>query len=113
MLDRLSVLAPGQDERSPADLGSALVELVAYAGDQLSYYQDAVATEAYLGTARQRISLRRHARLLDYDMHDGCNARAWVVFEVDPAADGKILPGPGEDHPGTLLLAGANGPHPG
>ncbi len=110
MLDRLSVLAPGQDERSPADMGSALVELVAYAADQLSYYQDAVATEAYLGTARQRTSLRRHARLLDYNLHDGCNARAWVIFEVEPAADGKILPGAGEDHPGTLLLAGANGP---
>lgn len=108
MLDRISVLAPDQTERSPADLGVALVELVAYAADQLSYFQDAVATEAYLGTARLRTSLRRHARLLDYAMHDGCNARAWVAFEVDPAADGKILPGPAENSPGTLLLAGAN-----
>ena len=49
----------------------ALVELLAYAGDQLSYYQDAVATEAYLGTARRRVSVRRHARLVDYPMHDG------------------------------------------
>ena len=31
--------------------------------DHLSYQQDAVATEAYLGTARRRISVRRHARL--------------------------------------------------
>ncbi len=110
MLDRLSAAAPAQSERSPADQMVALVELLAYAGDQLSYYQDAVATEAYLGTARQRTSLRRHARLLDYSMHDGCNARAWVVFEVTSAADGKILPGPGESTPGTLLLAGADGP---
>jgi hypothetical protein len=57
-----------------------LVELLAYAGDQLSYYQDAVATEAYLGTSHLRTSLRRHARLLDYPMHDGCNARAWICF---------------------------------
>ena len=62
---------PGWRERNPADLGIALVELLAYSGDQLSYYQDAVATEAYLGTARQRISVRRHARLVDYRMHDG------------------------------------------
>jgi len=109
MLDRMSALAPAQEERSPADLGVALVELVAYAADQLSYYQDAVATEAYLGTARQRTSLRRHARLLDYNMHDGCNARAWVVFEVEASADGQILPGQGDDHGGTLLLAGAVG----
>jgi hypothetical protein len=61
----------------------ALVELLAYVGDHLSYYQDAVATEAYLGTARRRVSIRRHARLLDYYIHDGCNARAWVFIQVD------------------------------
>ena len=35
-------------------------------------------TEAYLDTARRRISVRRHVRLVDYPMHEGCNARAWV-----------------------------------
>jgi hypothetical protein len=83
MLDRLSVIMPDWLERSPADLGIALVEVLAYAADYLSYYQDAVATEAYLGTARRRASVRRHARLLDYPMHDGCNARAWVHVAVD------------------------------
>ncbi len=82
MLDRLAVIMPDWQERSPADVGIALVEVLAYVADYLSYYQDAVATEAYLGTARQRISVRRHARLLDYAMHDGCNARAWVHVEV-------------------------------
>src|SRR2546427_6685807 len=46
-------------------------ELLAYVGDYLSYQQDAVATEAYLGTARRRVSVRRHARLVDYLVHDG------------------------------------------
>lgn len=82
MLDRLSVIAPDWTERNPADLGTALVETLAYAADYLSYYQDAVATEAYLGTARKRVSVRRHARILDYRMHEGCNARAWVFLEV-------------------------------
>lgn len=82
MLDRLSTLMPGWRERHAADLQIALVETIAYVGDQLSYYQDAVGTEAYLGTARQRVSVRRHARLLDYYLHEGCNARAWVCFEV-------------------------------
>jgi hypothetical protein len=82
MLDRLTITMPNWRERSPADLGVMLVEVLAYAADHLSYYQDAVATEAYLGTARKRVSVRRHARLLDYFMHDGCNARAWVAFEV-------------------------------
>ena len=83
MLDRLSIIMPDWKEQSPADLGIVLVELLAYAGDYLSYHQDAVATEAYLNTARKRVSVRRHARLLDYPMHDGCNSRVWVCFEVN------------------------------
>jgi hypothetical protein len=92
MLDRMSLLAPQWRERNPADLGVALIEVLAYVGDYLSYRQDAVATEAYLGTARRRVSLRRHTRLLDYAMHDGCNARAWVQVRLKPdAPDGVVL----------------------
>jgi len=83
ILDRLSLIVPGWQERHVPDLGLTLVEVLAYVGDDLSYYQDAVATEAYLGTARQRISIRRHGRLVDYAMHEGCNARAWVRLEVN------------------------------
>jgi hypothetical protein len=91
MLDRMALLTPEWRERNPADLGIALVELLAYVGDYLSYQQDAVATEAYLGTARRRTSVRRHARLVDYQMHDGRNARTWVHFEVGAAGDGLTL----------------------
>lgn len=91
MLDRLSVIMSDWQERNPADLGITLVELLAYAGDRLSYFQDAVGAEAYLGTARRRVSVRRHARLLDYRMHDGCNARAWVALEVGSESDGALL----------------------
>lgn len=79
-LDRLALDMPTWAERHVPDLGIALVETLAYTADQLSYYQDAVATEAYLGTARKRISVRRHARLVDYRMHEGCNARAFVTL---------------------------------
>ena len=103
MLNRLALINPNWQERHPADMGVALVELLAYVGDQLSYYQDAVATEAYLGTARRRISIRRHARLLDYMMHDGCNARAWVTMEIDPSVDGLVVPA------GMGLLTGGDG----
>lgn len=96
ILDRLSVLMPDWRERNPADLQVALVELLAWAGDHLSYFQDAVATEAYLGTARRRVSLRRHARLLDYPMHEGCNARTWVCLTVseDDERNSRIQPVP-------------------
>ncbi|MBW3571849.1 MAG: putative baseplate assembly protein, partial [Gemmatimonadetes bacterium] len=83
MLDRLSLTLPRWTERHVPDVGIALVELMAFAGDELSYYQDAVATEAYLETARRRTSVRRHLRLVDYALHEGCNARAFVHVEVD------------------------------
>jgi len=82
ILDRLALLMPQWQERHVPDLGVVLAELLAYTGDYLSYYQDAVATEAYLDTARQRISVRRHARLVDYHLHEGCNARVWIVIET-------------------------------
>ncbi|WP_199439399.1 putative baseplate assembly protein [Umezawaea beigongshangensis] len=83
LLDRLTLTTPRWVERHVPDLGVTLVELLAHAGDQLGYQQDAVAAEAYLDTARRRVSVRRHARLVDYAMHDGCNARAVVVLDVD------------------------------
>lgn len=82
ILDRMALVMPDWKERHIPDLGITLVELLAYTGDYLSYYQDAVATEAYLATARQRVSVRRHACLVDYPMHEGVNARAWVCVEA-------------------------------
>ena len=92
MLDRLAVLTPGWTETHAADLGVALAEVLAYAADHLSYQQDAVSTEAYLGTARSRISLRRHARLVDYPVGEGCNARTLVAVSTQPDAVGVPVP---------------------
>jgi hypothetical protein len=103
MLDRLSVLVPDWRERSAADALITLVELLAYSADSLSYFQDAAATEAYLGTARLRSSVRRHARLVDYQMHDGASARVWVALEVSDGARGIELPR------GTMVLTGELG----
>lgn len=103
MLDRLNARAPDAATGQPADPGTLLVELLAHAADLLSYQQDAVATEAYLGTARLRTSVRRHARLLDYQMHDGCNARAFVAIVVQSSADKLVLPA------GTQILTSTAG----
>ncbi|MEI8211031.1 MAG: baseplate J/gp47 family protein [Planctomycetota bacterium] len=82
VLDRMAITMPGWQETHIADLGMTLVELLAFVADRLSYEQDAVATESYLGTARQRSSVRRHARLADYRMHEGCNARSFLHLQV-------------------------------
>ncbi|MEQ1892520.1 MAG: putative baseplate assembly protein, partial [Planctomycetota bacterium] len=83
---------PAWRENQPADVGTTLIELLAYAGDQLSYYQDAVANEAFLETARQRVSVRRHALLVDYPMHDGLSARAFVHLRVREGGGGGLIP---------------------
>jgi hypothetical protein len=117
LFDRLALVMPDWTERHAPDLGVALVELFAYVGDGLSYFQDAVATEGYLSTARLRTSVRRHVRLIDYPMHEGCNARAWVAVkaaapgapppEQRPPKDGE-LPWHVKVPPDALFLAGAD-----
>ena len=82
VIDRLTRQMPGWRDRSPADLATTLVELIAYVGDLQHYQLDAVTTEAYLHTARRRSSLRRHALLVDYPVHEGSNARTWLHLEV-------------------------------
>ena len=104
--DRLALIMPGWQEQHVPDEGVALVEILAYAADYLSYYQDAVATEAYLSTARQRISVRRHVRLLDYAMHEGCNARAWVLLNSNQTFTGL-------DPASIYFIAGYEGPQSG
>lgn len=83
MLDRMAETLPAWTERHDADLGVTLVELLADAADRLSYFQDAAGTEAYLGTARKRLSVRRHARLTGYRLNEGTNARTVVALEVE------------------------------
>lgn len=81
MLDQLPALAPDWADRSEADLGMALLELFAYAGDQLGYLQDRVALEGYLRTATQAESVRKLLRLIDYRIDPGFAAQADIVVE--------------------------------
>lgn len=91
--DRLALHLRNWAPASPADPLVAMTDLLAHVAEQLSVTADLVATEAHLHTARSRVSLRRHARLLDHHVHDGSNARVLVAFEVDAGspADGAVL----------------------
>ena len=99
---------PDWQERHVPDLGIALVEVLAYVGDYLSYYQDAVATEAYLDTARRRISVRRHARLVDYTharrLQRPGLGDVWVSQDL-PLTDPEcyLITNPGLSTGGTVL----------
>jgi hypothetical protein len=99
MLDRMAVITPSWTETHESDIGIALVEVLAYVADHLSYQQDAAGTEAYIGTARSRISLRRLAKLVDYRIGEGSNARTWVYLPlVKSAVTAVTIPG------GTLVF---------
>jgi len=91
LLDLIPSRVPEWTDRSEADLGIVLIELMAYTADQLSDYQDRVANEAYLRTARQRRSVQLHSALIGYQMHNGAAARTFLYFNV--TRDGLISQG--------------------
>lgn len=82
LFDKLLALAPDWKDRSEADLGIVLLELFAYAGDQLAWLQERVALEGRLRTATQWESVRKLLRLIDHALHPGLAAQAWLTFEV-------------------------------
>ncbi|MEF9605419.1 hypothetical protein O4J55_25060, partial [Paracoccus sp. PXZ] len=49
---------------NPASTEAMLVELLAHHAEMLSLHQDRVAQEAFIDTARERLSLNRHAAAL-------------------------------------------------
>lgn len=92
LLDFASLRYPDWSDRLEADAGVMMVEVMSALGDEMSYYQDRINREAYLETATQRRSIRRHARLVDYNLHDGLGAIGWLDFTVAPALGGVIIP---------------------
>src|SRR5258708_3594519 len=59
---------PEWTDQSPADLGMLLVDLFAYMGDVILYYQDRIANESFLATALERRSVLHALRLVGYEL---------------------------------------------
>jgi hypothetical protein len=74
---------PGWRATSEADFDQVLIDLFSAVGDELSDYQDRVMNEAYLVSCRKRVSLARHARLMDYHVHQGNQASTWLALTVN------------------------------
>ncbi|GAB61865.1 MAG: hypothetical protein DWB56_08170 [Candidatus Jettenia sp.] len=83
MIAAMMERVPGWEPTSEADLDQVLLELFSAAADELSDYQDRVMNEAYLATVRKRVSLARHARLMDYHIHQGNQASTWLTLKLD------------------------------
>jgi len=93
MIAAMMQRVPGWQPTSEADLDQMLLELFSVGADELSDYQDRAMNEAYLGTARKRVSIARHARLMDYHIQQGNQANTWIALELAPAMDGTLPPG--------------------
>jgi hypothetical protein len=91
LLDFANQRNPRWQDRLEADVGVMFVELLAALGDDLAYYQDRVGRETQFESASQRRSVRRHVRLVDYDLHDGLGARGWLAIETAPTPPGFQL----------------------
>ncbi|WP_426610534.1 hypothetical protein [Bradyrhizobium sp. McL0616] len=85
LLDFSTLRYPSWKERSEADFGVMFLEALSAIADDFSYLQDRVAGEASLITATQRRSVRRHAKLVDYDPSPALGATTMLQFDVAPA----------------------------
>lgn len=92
LITAMMTRVPGWLPTSEADLDQTLLELFCAAADELSDYQDRVMNEAYLVSSRKRVSLARHARLMDYHIHQGNQASTWLALQLQPGKSGD-LPG--------------------
>jgi hypothetical protein len=92
MITAMMERVPGWQATSEADLDQVLIDLFSAAADELSDFQDRVMNEAYLGTARKRVSLARHARLMDYHIHQGNQASTWLALELLDGEDIDLFP---------------------
>ena len=77
-----SKLPDWSDYSNQADFGNVLLELFAYMGDILSYYQDRVANESFLGTAQTRRSIIQHLQLIGYKLATAVPAAAGMFVTV-------------------------------
>jgi hypothetical protein len=69
------------------DPSIALLDAWAAALDVLSFYQERIANEGYLGTATERLSVRELARAIGYELAPGVAAETRLAFTVESADD--------------------------
>jgi Baseplate J-like protein len=82
LLDLAALRLPEWTDQSENDVGRMLLELFAYTGDVILYYQDRIANEAFLETAVERRSVIDLLSLIGYTL--ATPAPASVVLELIP-----------------------------
>jgi hypothetical protein len=88
-LSRMQALSALQT-RSDDDYAITVLDMWATVADVLTFYQERIANEGYLRTARLRDSILRMARLLDYQLRPGVAATTLLAFTLDTTASLRI-----------------------
>ncbi len=94
----------GLTTRDIGDPSIALLDSWATVADVLTFYQERIANEGYLGTATERRSILELAKLVGYKLRPGVAASVYLAFNVAQGFYGEIpagtraqsIPGPGE-----------------
>ncbi|MDD5094279.1 MAG: putative baseplate assembly protein [Dehalococcoidia bacterium] len=73
--------------RSTDDPAVAFLDAWAIVGDVLTFYQERIANEGYLGTATERRSILEMARTIGYELDPGVAASTYLAFTVDSTTD--------------------------
>jgi uncharacterized phage protein gp47/JayE len=88
LLDLARYRLPEWTDRSSADLGVLLVELFAYLGDIVLYYQDRIASESFLHTASERHSVLHLLRLIGYELKPAVASTANLALTFSAPVQG-------------------------
>jgi baseplate J-like protein len=92
MLARLTRV-PGLTTRDLADPSIALLDAWAVVADVLTFYQERIANEGYLPTARERRSVLELTRLIGYRLRPGVAASVRLAFTVANGFAGTLPAG--------------------
>jgi hypothetical protein len=90
MLELARYRLPEWTDQSPSDLGVLLVDLFAYMGDVVLYYQDRIANEGFLHTAVERRSVLNALRLIGYELAPPVPATAELTLYFKPPAPAAV-----------------------
>ena len=81
---------PQWTEHDVASFGDILLEMFAFVGDVLGFYQDRFIQETRITTATQRRSIINLARLLNYRLPGAQAATATITFDLDAPMQGAV-----------------------
>ncbi len=84
----------GLGTRDQDDFTIAFLDSVATALDVLSFYQERYANEAYLRTARERLSVLEMAQLIGYELSPGVAASTHLAFSFQSTPGRPASPDP-------------------